>query len=175
MAWRPVVDGQFARTAQRWEMKRNRAISPNQLFAFYLSLCAVSLTIGTFFVLQGAGFVLGFAGLELGVVGLALLVYARHAGDRETITLTGRRLCVEQLDAGALTRSEFRAEWLMVEPSAGQGSLIEVSGQGASIRIGRFVRPELRAELASDMRRALRRACLCQPPEHPGTPGTDIP
>jgi uncharacterized membrane protein len=54
----------------------------------------------------------------------------------------------------------------MVEPSAGQGSLIEISGQGSSIKVGRFVRPELRAELASDMRRALRRACLCEPPEH---------
>ena len=169
MAWRPVVEGQFAHHPQRWEMKRNCAISPHQLFAFYLSLCAVSLTIGMLFMLQGAGFVLGFAGLELCVVGAALLVYARHVGDRETITLTGRRLRVEQIDAGALVRAEFRAEWLMVEPSAGQGSLIEISGQGASIRVGRFVRPEFRAELASDIRRALRRACLCEPPEHPGT------
>ena len=164
-----MVDGQFARTARRWEMKRDGAIAPNQLLASYLSLCAASLAIGLLFLREGAGLVLGFAGLELFVIGVALLVYARHAGDRETITLTGRRLRVEQIDAGALAHCEFRAEWLMVEPSAGQGSLIEISGQGARVRVGRFVRPELRAELASDMRRALRRACLCMPPEHPGT------
>ena len=172
LPWRVAADGRIAReggSTQRWEMKRNCSIAPNQLLVFFLSLCAVSLAIGVFFASQGAAFVLGFAGLELGVVGTALLVFARHAGDRESITLVGRRVLVEHTDAGATAQAEFRAEWLMVEPSAGQGSLIKISGQGSSIKVGRFVRPEHRAELASDMRRALRRACLCEPPEHPGT------
>lgn len=124
----------------------------------YLSLCAVSLAVGVMFLLQGAPYVLGFAGAELLAVGMALVVYARHAADRETLTLRGRSLEVEQFDGGERNHAEFRAEWLVVEPSAGQGSLIELSGQGYSVRVGRFLRPELRAAFARELRLALRRA-----------------
>lgn len=172
LQWRAGIESLATGAVRRWEMKRNCSIAPRQLLGAYLSMCLVSLAIGAFFLLQGAAMVLGFAGLELLLVGLAMLVFARHAGDREVITLCGRRLLVEQLDAGMLVRSEFRVEWLMVEPSAGQGSLIEISGQGSRIKVGRFVRPEFRAELAHEMRQALRRACLCEPPEHHGSDTT---
>lgn len=173
--WRPWLSSSHGEAAgaggaRRWEMKRNCSITPNQLLAVYLGLCAVSLAIGVFFLVQGAAMVLGFAGLELVLVGAAMLVFARHAGDRESVSLHGRRVQVEQLDAGVLSRSEFRAEWLRIEPAAGQGSLIELSGQGRSIKLGRFVRPELRTELASELRQALRRACLCEPHDHHAPP-----
>jgi uncharacterized membrane protein len=38
----------------------------------------------------------------------------------------------------------------------GDGSLIEVSGQGLSVFVGRFVRPELRPVLAKEIRMAVR-------------------
>jgi uncharacterized membrane protein len=34
--------------------------------------------------------------------------------------------------------------------------LIEVSGRGQSVQVGRFVRPELRPQLAQEIRTALR-------------------
>lgn len=142
----------------RWLMRRNCSITPSQLMGVYLSLCVVSLAIAGMFFLQGAPYVLGFAGAELLALGWALMLYARHAADRETLTLRGRRLEVEQLDGGERSCAEFRAEWLVVEPSAGQGSLIELSGQGHSVRVGRFLRPELRAAFARELRLALRRA-----------------
>ena len=142
----------------QWLFKRNCSISPAQLLAVYLGLCAVSLTVGLAFFFHGAPFVLGFAGLELLCVGLALLVFARHAGDRETLTLRGRTLRVEQLSANRLAHTEFMAEWLTVEPAAGQGSLVELAGQGRSVRVGCFLRPELRALFARELRIALRRA-----------------
>lgn len=145
-------------TGTRWLFKRNCSISPGNLLAVYLGLCTVSLTVGLAFFFQGAPFVLGFAGLELFCVGLALLVSARHAGDRETLTLRGRTLRVEQLCANRLTSTDFMAEWLTVEPAAGQGSLVELAGQGRSVRVGRFLRPELRALFARELRVALRRA-----------------
>ncbi|MBW8720520.1 MAG: DUF2244 domain-containing protein, partial [Polaromonas sp.] len=43
-----------------------------------------------------------------------------------------------------------------IEPKDGDGSLIEVSGQGRSVRVGRHVRPELRPALAREIRMALR-------------------
>jgi uncharacterized membrane protein len=141
-----------------WLFKRNCSIGPGQLLAVYLGLCAVSLTVGLAFYFHGAPFVLGFAGVELLCVGLALLVFARHAGDRETLTLRGRTLQVNQLSANRLASTEFQAEWLTVEPAAGQGSLVELAGQGRTVRVGRFLRPELRALFARELRVALRRA-----------------
>jgi uncharacterized membrane protein len=124
----------------------------------YIFLCTVSLAIGVFFWLQGATLVLAFAGLEVAVVGLAFLVYARHAADGEMISLQGANLVVELETAGRLERTEFERQWVRVEPKSGDLSLIELSGQGRSIEVGRFVRPELRQVLAREIRKALRSA-----------------
>ncbi len=102
--------------------------------------------------------VMPFAWLELAAVGAALLVYARHAGDGEKIVLGDGRLVIELETAGRLRRAEFNAQWVQVEPSAGDGSLISVFGQGRSVVVGRHVRPELRPALAREIRSALRAA-----------------
>jgi uncharacterized membrane protein len=143
--------------ALQWLQKRNCSLTPRQLGLFYLSLCAVSLLIGVFFFLQGAPVVLLFTGLELLAVGVALLLFARHAGDRETLTLVGRQLQVEQHVGPRVQRTEFAAEWLHVEPAGGQGSLVQLSGRGQQVRVGRFLRPELRGAFARELRLALRR------------------
>jgi len=139
-----------------WFLKRNCSVTPSQLGWLYASLCVVSLTIGTFFWFHGAVLVLPFAWLELGAVGAAFLMFARHAADGERISLQGRRLVVELENAGRLSREEFDRNWVRVEPSTGDRSLIELSGQGRKVNVGRFVRPELRPVLAQEIRRALR-------------------
>jgi uncharacterized membrane protein len=141
-----------------WFLKRNCSVTPAQLGWFYASLCVVSLGIASFFWLHGATLILPFAWLELGAVGLAFLAYARHAADGERISLQGRRLVVELESAGQLQRTEFDPQWVRVEPRTGGGSLIEVSGRGRSVRVGRFLRPELRPLLAQELRSALRDA-----------------
>ena len=139
-----------------WFLQRNCSVTPVQLAWLYLSLCVVSLGIGTVFWWQGATLVLPFAGLELVAVGVAFVVYARHAADGETISIQGRQLVVELESAGRLERAEFDRDWVRVEPSAADRSLIEVSGRGRSVTVGRYVRPELRPALAQEIRRALR-------------------
>jgi len=146
--------------ALEWLVKRNCSITPRQLGSVYLSLCGVSLVIALFFLWQGAPFVMAFAGLELVLVGVALLVFARHAGDRELLRLAGRSLSVEQHVGTRVRRTDFTAEWLTVEPVAGQGSLVQLSGEGRTVRVGRFLRPELRPAFARELRQALRRAPL---------------
>ena len=140
----------------QWLLKRNCSVTPVQLACLYLSLCVVSLGIATFFWLQGAKMVMLFAWLELLAVGWAFLIYARHAGDGEKIVLQGGQLVVELETAGRLLRAEFNREWVRVEPCKGDGSLIEVSGQGRSVSVGRHVRPELRPALAREIRSVLR-------------------
>ena len=139
-----------------WRLKRHCALRPAQLGWFYLSLCALSLTIAGFFWFQGATMVMPFAWLELAVVGAFFLAYARHAGDGEKIELRGGQLVVELETAGRTERAEFNRAWVRVEPHHGNGSLIELSGQGRSVQVGRHVRPELRPALAREIRLALR-------------------
>jgi uncharacterized membrane protein len=139
-----------------WFLQRNCSVSPAQLAWLYVSLCVVSLGIGMVFWWHGATLVLPFAWIELVAVGAAFVAYARHAADGERISLQGRQLVVELENAGRLERAEFDREWVRVEPSAADRSLIEVSGRGRSVNVGRYLRPELRPVLAQEIRRALR-------------------
>ncbi|MBX9817313.1 MAG: DUF2244 domain-containing protein [Burkholderiaceae bacterium] len=140
----------------QWFLRRNCSVTPWQLIWLYVSLCAVSLGIGMFFWFQGATLVVPFAMLELLAVGFAFVVYARHAADGEHISLRDGQLVVELESAGKLERAEFSREWVRVEPRTGNGSLVELSGRGKTIRVGRFIRPELRPLLAKEIRLALR-------------------
>lgn len=149
-----TVQGQ----AIHWFLRRNCSVTPAQLGWLYASLCVVSLGIGTFFWFQGAVMILPFAWLEVLAVGAAFVAYARHAADREHILLQGRRLVVETENAGRLERAEFDRDRVRVEPGADDRALIELSGQGRRVNVGRFVRPELRPVLAQEIRRALREA-----------------
>ena len=151
---------QMIQPARGWlfDLRRNVSITPRQLLLAYGLLCAVSLGVAAGFWSQGVPVVGLFAGLELLGVGVALLVVARHAGDHERITLTDRDVSVERHVGPAVERVSFRSEWVRVEPVADDGSLVELSGEGRSVRVGRHVRPELRVELAQELRRALRLA-----------------
>ena len=141
----------------QWLLKRNCSATPHQMMGLYASLCIVSLVIGTFFWLQGATLVMPFAWLEIVAIGAALLAYSRHATDRECIRLFRGRLTVEHVSGRHVERAEFSPAWIRIEPQHGDRSLIELSGQGQRIAVGRFVRPELRRQLADELRWALRR------------------
>ncbi len=144
--------------ALQWSIRRNCSLTPAQLLRFYLGMSAVSLGIASLFWFMGAHLVMPFAWLELMLLGGALLVYARHASDGEKITLRGSVLVVEREHGGQTERTEFAREWVRVEPSSGDGSLIEVSGQGRRVVVGRHLRPQLRPALARELRLALRSA-----------------
>ena len=102
---------QSAPLAWLFDLRRNVSITPRQLLGCYALLCAVSLAVAAGFWLHGVTVVSLFTGLELMAVGAALLVFARHAGDRETITLTQREISVVQqrsVRVGRHVRPELR-------------------------------------------------------------------
>jgi len=140
-----------------WLLKRNCALAPRQLLGAYLLLCLLALAISFGFWQRGALFVLPFAGLELIAAGAAFLLYARHAADRERLVLRPGLLTVECTLGRHTERVEFAPAWVRVEPEHNDRSLIELSGQGKRVWVGRFVRPELRRALADELRLALRR------------------
>lgn len=96
------------------------------------------------------------AGVGSGRGGIFGVFPARHRWRK--ISLQGTQLVVELENAGRLERAEFRREWVRIEPKTGDRSLIEVSGQGRSVEVGRYVSPELRSALAREIRMALRSA-----------------
>mgnify|MGYP003576935884 CR=1 FL=1 len=155
-AWRfGAVFRQGDAQGVEWVLKRNCSISPRQLLAFYVSLCAVSLGIASVFWAHGATLVMPFAWAELIGMGAALWVYARHAVDRERIALVAGRLTVERSVAGRLEQVVFEPEWLRVELQGGDDALVELTGQGQRIAVGRHVRAEWRPDLAEELRAAL--------------------
>ncbi len=140
----------------QWYLKRNCSVTPAQLAGLFASLCLISLGIAGYFWAQGLVLVMPFALAELLMVGTAFVVYGRHATDGEKIFLRGAQLVVELENAGRLERAEFNREWVRIEPKSGDRSLIQVSGNGRRIEVGRFLRPELRPVLARELRLALR-------------------
>ena len=173
VAWRfaRALDG--SASGLQWVLKRNCSISPGQLFGTYLALCAVSLAIALGFTWRGASPVLAFAGIEMLLVGAALLVYARHAADCERITLAAGALCVEHQHGEQTDRAQFRAAWVRVEPRLGEGSLVELSGDGQRQCVGRYLRPEMRTPLAQELRAALRASCAVAPTTEPTFPNQE--
>jgi uncharacterized membrane protein len=143
-----------------WKLKRNCSLAPRQLLGWYSSLCVLSLAVASYFWWIGARMVMSFTGIELLAVGAAMLAYARHATDNESIALSGDRLTVEHATGSRVERVEFEPQWVRVEPQEGDGSLVELSGQGRRIAVGRYVRPELRRQLADELRMALRHSRL---------------
>lgn len=140
-----------------WTLQRNCSVTPAQLGICFLCLSAVSLAVGLFFWFQGAVLVLPFAALELMALAAAFLIYARHAADRERISVRGGQLLVEVEKAGRVERCVFVLEWVRIEPERHQG-LVKVSGGGQSMWVGRFLRADLRAQLAQELRQAVRSA-----------------
>ena len=147
-----------AARALQWQLRRNCSITPRQMLGAYALLCTISLAVALFFWFTGARVVLAFTGFELMLLGAAMLLFAHHAGDRETLTLVGRWLLGGRAGGARVEGAAVSADWLAVEPAAGQNSLVELAGQGRTMRVGRYLRPDLRGDFARELRRALRRA-----------------
>ena len=139
-----------------WLLKRHNFLTPIRLAWFCLSLCLLASSLAGFFWFQGSMLLMTVALMGLLAISSAFVRHSRHAGDAEKIVLQGGRLVIELETAGRTERAEFKCEWVRVEPRHGDGSLIEVSGQGRSVRVGRHMRPELRPLLAREIRIALR-------------------
>jgi uncharacterized membrane protein len=123
-------------------------------------LSLLSLSVAVFFWMQGAVLVLPFALLELTGLATAFLVYARHASDGERISVCGGELRVEIETAGQTRRCALPSAWARVETGAAR-ELVQVSGAGTSVLVGRFLRTDLRPLLARELRQALRAGWRC--------------
>lgn len=138
-----------------WLLKRNCSMTPTQLGIAYAILAMLSLSVAGFFWWFGAVMVLPFAALELLVLGVAFLLYCRHATDQERIRLQPDRVIVEWETGGKLLRRDLPREWVRVQSGIRRGELVSLTASGQTVQVGRYVRPDLRDQLAAELRLAL--------------------
>ncbi|HZF81553.1 MAG TPA: DUF2244 domain-containing protein, partial [Rubrivivax sp.] len=105
----------------------------------YLVLCVPTVTIAALAHHLGSPLVAVFSTIELLCVAAAMLIYARHARDREILTLQGSKLLVDVQCAEAVQHSEFDVAWLRVEDSGGPQKLCKIAQAGRELRLGRHV------------------------------------
>ena len=138
-----------------WCFGRKCSVSPAQLSMMFMALGVSSLGIAGFFWLNGATLVMPFAVLEVAGLGVALVIHARHASDAERVSLVDNALVIELESGGQASRIEFNKYWVQIGAVAGERGLIEVSGSGRRVAIGRHLHPEMRPQLAKEIKFAL--------------------
>lgn len=154
-----VEDSDTASGKQRvWTLSRNCALTPRQVGALYLSLVVASVVIATIFLIRGAWMVLPFSLMEIAAVGAALLVYARHAVDRERISLAADALVIESIegDRRSVKRVDPRIVRVVVESKPRSArKVVLIVARGERIAVGRFVCERERDRFAGELRVAL--------------------
>jgi uncharacterized membrane protein len=139
-----------------WCLGRNCSMWPAQVALAFGLICALSLGIALFFWVQGVYWVAPFSMLEVALLGGAWVVYARGAGDVERIRLTPDCLTVEWSRAGLSGCQEWKSAWGSVGCDPSGSGLIVLKGCGCRAEVGRLVRPEVRAAVASEIGWVLR-------------------
>lgn len=118
-------------------------------------IASFSLAVAVGFSLAGAWLVLPFAGLELLALAYAFYVIHCHAGDYESITITGDRLAVEKRHYNNTSQVVFNRYWarvLLRDLPGGDQSLL-LRSHGKEIEFGRrYLNNEQRLELARQLK-----------------------
>ena len=151
---------------REWNLKRNCAIAPRQLASFYASMCVTSLLVATVWTVRGAWIVLVFAMLEMLAVGLAFLAYARHATDREHITMQDDCLVVEVIQAQEVRQYRLALRSIRIVGKSSRRELICLEADGVRVEVGRFLTEWRRREFVRELQRELQ-----QNLEHKGASG----
>lgn len=140
---------------KRWEMRRNCALTPGQLFKFYIALVCLSLIVATGFFFAGAWVVLIFTTLELGVVTVVFIIYCKHAIDSETIEIEDKRLLVKKFIGSKETSYEFNVQWAKIEAPIKGSKTFNISQANVRVELGQFIRYEQQLILIAQVRSCL--------------------
>jgi uncharacterized membrane protein len=137
---------------KRWQMRRNCALAPKQLFQFYIVLVCLSLIVALGFFLAGVWVIPIFTTLELTAVTLGFLIYCRHALDSETIEIDGKRLIVKKFIGYKETVYEFNTQWAKIEPPSEGSKIFNIRQSNLRVELGQFIRQEQQIALIAQVR-----------------------
>ena len=138
-----------------WQMRRNCALTPQQLLWFYIALVCLSLIVGIGFFLAGVWMIPVFTTLELTAVTIGFLIYCRHVLDCETIEIEGKRLLVKKFIGYRETVYEFNAQWAKIEPPLEGSKTFFITQSDLRVELGQFIRQEQQIPLIASLRRYL--------------------
>lgn len=164
-----------------WVSKRNCALRPAQLALLLAIPAGASLIIAASFATMGAWWILAFAGVETVGLAIAFVVYARHAGAYERLSLTPEGLRVELHSGSATTFAHWDPRLVRIDfacariPGFHGDGLVTVRGPGQEFRLGRFVPAPERAALAASIRGALRHSTTARAIPHSVANGQSMP
>ncbi len=100
--------------------------------------------------------ILLFTMIELSALGIALIVYARHALDYESIAIDGSLITVEKCVGGKTERHEFNTRWMQLKQEEDGKRLIRIEQSDKELPIGIFVPLDARAQFFNDLRQQIR-------------------
>ena len=140
---------------QRWTFKRNCSFTPKQVGLFYLSQVCFALIVAIFFYARGVWIVLPFTLIVLFVLAVALLIYARHATDFESIIIDGSSLIVIIKNGLKQERYDWNISWVKVNSELSRTDLIVMSYQGKECELGRFIHVSQRQSFLSELKSRL--------------------
>lgn len=139
----------------------NRSLSRAGFIVVMAIFGTVSVVAGFFFTMQGAWPIAGFYGLDLVLLYLVFRLSYRSGRVREIIQITSREVRVERHMPGRPPLVwQFQPYWvrLVVEAEEDEDIRVLLSSHGQSVKIGAFLSPQERRDLAASLRPALHAA-----------------
>jgi uncharacterized membrane protein len=137
---------------KRWQMRRNCALTPKQLFSFYIALVCLSLIVATGFFVAGVWVISIFTALEISAVTIGFLIYSGHALDCEMIEIEDKRLLVKKYIGNKETLYEFNTQWVKIEQPLESSKTFHLSQSSLRVELGQFIRREQQMALISSVR-----------------------
>jgi len=139
-------------------LQPNSSLDPKGFMILISAIASVSFLADMIFMAAGAWPVAGFIGLDVALIYLAFKTNYRWARMYETVRLSSDSLLVERVSpSGKVQRWRFQPRWLRINldsPGAHDSQLI-LSSHGKRLRIGAFLSPDERVELADALTGAL--------------------
>lgn len=147
-------------TAFEAELYPNQSLGRLGFIVLMLGVSSVSVALGVAFALAGAWPVTGFFGLDVLLLYLAFRCCQRQARQRELIRLDATGLHVRRIEADGVARHwRFEPYWVRVDMDdpPRRDSFLTLGSHGLRLRVGTFLTPEERLDLARALRSALQR------------------
>ena len=139
----------------------HRSLSPQGVRYLLFGMAGMLTLVGTFFAVQGAWLVLPFFGCEILLFWWAFRTNARDGRRFEHLRLTPDAMTVARVRPSGQTQEHKFAppHWLAVEltPRPGGDNELRLASHGRSLKVGGFLTPEERDDLATALRDALKK------------------
>ncbi len=139
----------------QWIFKRNCSFTPRQVGLFYLSQVGFALIVAIFFYARGIWIVLPFTLTVLLILAIALLIYARHATDFESINIDGTELTLQIKNGLKEVRYDWNISWVKINSELNKNDLVTICYQGNECELGRFIHVSQRQSFLEELKSKL--------------------